>query len=425
MHVSGKLIPLLLILTLTVQAQSVTETVTVDRQAVPRIQSVQLLPSYLESEPGLHPAAVPIAQQDLVLQFDDLQEDMENYYVRIVHCNRDWTPSRLRDMEFLSEYNEFTINEYAFSSNTHVPYVHYRFVVPKVRVPGNYELIVYRDGNRNHVAFRQRFVVFTDEVAIGRTVRPGQGTLRRDLQEVCFNIRYDPSAIPDAAQSVYVVIRQNNRWDNAIQGPRESRHDPNRGAMEFNCFDGRTTFAGGSEYRFVDFTSLNFPGMNTAWLDRSKRPMHLTVARDKTRASEVYAQNRDLNGACVLDNRDTGEPQTTGQYLWVHFELESAGLNSGASQPSLFVGGNWSAYTASDSHKLSRNGPILEAVVLMKQGFYDYQYFAIPQKADALNPVEGDHMETENMYEILVYQRSFFNNTDRLVGYDRWRMNGR
>lgn len=406
-------------------AQNGTETIEIDGHTAYRINAAMLYSEAASDQRSIRPAVVPIEQQDLILEFDDLWEDRENYYVRIAHLNSDWTASGLRDLDFIQEYNEFIIEEYLYSSNTHIPYVHYTFRVPALRLPGNYQLIVYRDGNKDEVVLRKRFMVVAQEVELASLNRPGQSALRRDMQEISFTVRYDPQNIPDAAQSIHVVVRQNDRWDNAIFGLQPSRLDASRGVLEYLYFDGRSSFPGGSEYRFVDFTSLNYPGMNTAGLDRKSKPNHLLVAVDKPRSQEAYTQYGDANGHYEIQNRDVGGGINTGQYLWVHFRLEAPPTKE--LEKGIFVGGSWSGYETTPAYRLHPEGPGGAAVVLMKQGLYDYQYFTASGAGPSgkLNPIEGDHVETENVYDILVYQRSFFNRADRLIGYLQVRLNRR
>jgi hypothetical protein len=113
----------------------------------PLIKTIEVYPARSISTGQIRSAAVPLGNQNLIVEFDDMRESTENYYATLIHCNRDWQQSGLRDLEFMSVYNEFNINDYAYSSNTHLPYVHYRFEIPPVKVPGNYVLLVYSDGD--------------------------------------------------------------------------------------------------------------------------------------------------------------------------------------------------------------------------------------------------------------------------------------
>src|SRR5690606_11208286 len=100
-----------------------------DRAYETQIKTIQLYPLFGTRENELLPAVVPLGQPNLLLEFDDLDRPVERYYVRIIHCNKDWTRSGLAALEYMTEYNEFPITDYEFSVNTAVPYVHYRFPV--------------------------------------------------------------------------------------------------------------------------------------------------------------------------------------------------------------------------------------------------------------------------------------------------------
>ena len=41
------------------------------------------------------------------LQFDDLALNYPNYYFRLIHCQADWNPSPLADLEYLQDFNDF------------------------------------------------------------------------------------------------------------------------------------------------------------------------------------------------------------------------------------------------------------------------------------------------------------------------------
>ena len=94
----------------------------------PEIKTIQLGP---DGAPNT-PAVTALGQWNLLLQFDDLRPERDSYYVKLVHCNHDWTKSDLQDLDFMTTYNEFPINTSEFSVDTHVPFVHYWVGLPGV-----------------------------------------------------------------------------------------------------------------------------------------------------------------------------------------------------------------------------------------------------------------------------------------------------
>ena len=58
-----------------------------------------------------------------------------------------------------------------------------------------------------------------------------------------------------------------------------------------------------------------------------------------------------------------------------------------------------------------------ETHLSMKQGFYDFTYIAVDKNNPAnRREMDGNYFETENLYTILVYYKSFTDHTDQLIG---------
>ena len=57
-----------------------------------------------------------------------------------------------------------------------------------------------------------------------------------------------------------------------------------------------------------------------------------------------------------------------------------------------------------------------ETKVLVKQGFYNYKYFANTSSGWQPNLISGNFSETENSYKILVYYRAPGEIYDQLIG---------
>jgi hypothetical protein len=57
------------------------------------------------------------AMHSMRLSFDELDGPGTRYYYTVIHCDRNWQPTReLRQFEYLGGYNEGEIREYEFSS---------------------------------------------------------------------------------------------------------------------------------------------------------------------------------------------------------------------------------------------------------------------------------------------------------------------
>lgn len=386
-----------------------------NRTYEPEIKSVQLYSEKREVRSQLLPAVTQLNQNDLVLEFDDLRNDVNSYYARIIHCQYNWTASSLRDLDFMIDYNEFNVNDYAFSSNTQIPYVHYRFNLPRVKLPGNYLLVVYRNGNKSDIILSHRFMVFESRTSLAQgNQTSGALTLRSSNQQLNFTVDYKGLEILNPFESVHVVIRQNQRWDNAKFDVKPSflREDVHQ--IEYRLFDNDKFFTAGNEFRFVDFRSINFPGQNTDRIDKSTIPNHLWVQPDASRVNQVYSQYPDINGQFYIENRDNGNDETASNYIDVTFTLETQELE----KAKVFVVGAFNQWLKNQESQMTFD-PALGAyqnTQLLKQGWYNYQYLVANS---TLSPYhfEGSHYETENFYEVFVYYRPFQPNADLLIGY--------
>lgn len=380
----------------------------------PEIKTVVLHPGALTAESILQPALNRLGESNLVLEFDDLTTQRDTYYARIIHCNYDWTKSLLQDLDFMTEYNEFPLNAYEFSIDTHVPYVHYRFSLPQVKLPGNYVVVVYRGSDKNDIILSKRFMVYNNRVAFANERNLiGTGGIASLNQQLNFTVNYKDLDIINPLENVKVVIRQNQRWDNMAVDIKPSFVREIEKEIEYRFFDEAKMFKGGSEFRFFDMRSLNYPGRNVASVNKAVKPFELFLEKDKSRANEAYSQYDDLNGGFILDNLDYRDA-TFSNYAFVNFTLASPNKIPG----DVYVTGGFHQWNLNNENKMLYDSATQEykAQFLLKQGWYDYQYYV---KSNTLPPyaLEGTHFETENMYEIFVYYQPFQPKADLLIGY--------
>lgn len=388
---------------------------TADREYRQTIHSVQLYPNSGQQAASLAPAAVPLQSGRLLLTFDDLQPDYEQYQARIIHCNWDWQESRLTSLQFLYDYNEFPLTEYDFSQNTRIPYVHYRFELPRVKIPGNYVLAVYRNNNPADVVLSRRFIVYENRAAIEYIQSlPAGPVARRENQQIDFTLRYGSiSNVVDPANQFKIVIRQNQRWDNAIMGLKPTSIREGLQEMEYQPFDQSNQFKGINEYRFFDLRTVQARGQNVGRVIRETNTVEAFLVPNQSRGGRAYGQIPDLNGQFQLTNLEFPEPRISSEYVNVHFLLEADAPRNEA----VYVAGAFSNYLPQEPYLMrydAEAGGYL-ADILLKQGWYNYLFLLDdPNNRYAL---EGSHAETENGYEIIVYFRPAGEIYDAVVGY--------
>lgn len=385
-----------------------------DRTYEPQIKTVRVYPAGTTSQTQMLPAVTKLGSWTLLLEFDDLRDQRDSYYARIVHCNHDWSKSALSDLDFMPQFNEFPLNTFDFSLDTQIPYVHYKFQLPAVKLPGNYVLVIYRGSDRNDVILSKRFMVYDTRVSFLRDGNLiGAGAVANINQQINFIINYNNIDLINPMENVNITIRQNQRWDNLTGGIKPSFLRDQTRELEYRFFDPGKMFKGSNEFRWFDLRSLNYPGRNVLNVDRTRQPFNVYVQPDKTREGLPYAIYEDLNGNFVNDNYDFRNP-VSANYAYVHFALQSLQPIDG----NVYLSGAFTNWNLSPEYQMTYNAIQKEyqANVLLKQGYYDYQYVV---KSATLPPYyfEGSHFETENEYEVLVYYRSFQPQADLLIGY--------
>ncbi|HCW08512.1 MAG TPA: hypothetical protein DGG95_14230 [Cytophagales bacterium] len=385
-----------------------------DKVYEPQIKTVLLYADTENPLDYLQPASTPYNMQTMVLEFDDLQDNRNNYYAKLIHCNYDWTKSSLADLDFLENYNEYNITDYTFSNATYSRFVHYRFQIPPVKYTGNYVVIVYRN-DQSDLVLSHRMMIYDNQIALNKDNQLlGIANLNPANQQFNFVLDYGDTQVINPMESIHVNMRQNQRWDNAKFNLQPSFVRDADSELDYRFLDDSWQFTGGNEFRFADFRSLNNPGQNTRRLNKSVKPFELDLAIDAPRGDGTYSQYKDLDGCYIIDNLDYGEPNITGNYLYVNFTLKSETPYNG----DVYLVGRFNDYQRTVENKMKYNEArqAYESRQFVKQGWYDFQYI-LDSKKEPTTVIEGSHFETENVYEIAVYYHPFRPNADLLIGY--------
>ncbi len=350
--------------------------------------------------------------QTMRLEFDHLSEGVESFIVKILPANADWSRSSLSDMDFLDEYNEFRISDYDISVDTKVSYTHFKFDVPPISKSGNFLLIVYKEGNENDLYISRRFVIYESLVSI----IPERSTSFNTFSghTIDFNVNYNGYNFDDPFSHISATLRQNNRWDNAIEHIIPSMVKADIKSVRFQYFDQTNRFNPGNEFRYFDLRSIISPGQNIRSIDKNTLPISVALSTDQSRGSEPYSFHRDLNGAFNLINFDNRNQSYYADYVNVTFTLESSNISE---DENIYLSGQLTDWKKKEENRLSKvTEGIYSTTLLLKQGWYDYQYEMVSSKNNPFY-LEGDYINTENQYEILIYDRNPINRNERCVGY--------
>ncbi|QHJ09544.1 DUF5103 domain-containing protein [Hymenobacter busanensis] len=267
------------------------------------IQSVQCYASSGQPTEIFNPPVVPLGQGNIVLEFDILGNQSRRLTARLVHCNADWTPSVLTDLQFLNDINEFNLTQYYTSTGTQVPYYHYRLPVPGVKLSGNYLLVVQDQGRQPLIS--RRLLVYENRLDVQAQLGlPPGGSARYTMQQVDFVIRYGAFPLVNPAVEAKVVLRQNFRWDNAKYGLRPTFVRDAEQQLDYQFFNYENAFPALNEFRAVDLRSLRTNGLGVAALNVQASPRELLLNPEPGRGGRAYSQYEDADGQRVFESRD-------------------------------------------------------------------------------------------------------------------------
>ncbi|KAA9346001.1 type IX secretion system plug protein [Adhaeribacter soli] len=381
-----------------------------------QIKTVQCYAGTGTAEEVLTAPVISIEQGvPVVLEFDELSTDQKRFKVKLVHCDYNWQPSNLADIQFATDYNEYYITDIRPSGNTKVPYFHYRFVVPRVKISGNYLLSV-ADEDGSYVLTR-RIMVYENVVAasLKPTLSAGVGE-RFSMQQFDINILYPKYSLVNPTQEVKIVLRQNQRWDNAKFNIRPTYvHDAQR-RLEYTFFDARNNFFGLNEFRVFDTRSLRYTGFNLASINREADPTEVLLQVQKNRSKEAYARYPEINGKYIIENREYGSGNTEGDYAWVNFQLKADEKAPG----DVYVFGQLSEWKLQEQFRMNyeQDKQLYTGRALLKQGYYNFM-FALKTGANLPDEryFENSFADTENFYDLLVYYRPPGGRADLLISY--------
>ena len=260
----------------------------------------------------------------LQISFDDLDQDIKRFKYTIIHCESDWKTSvELSVSDYINGYREENIDQYAYSYNTTVKYIHFTTTFPtgnmSPKISGNYIFLVYEE-DTSHVVFTARFMVAENSpvVAGGRIVQSTRMADRNARQQVDFTVKLNGFKVYDISREMKIVVQQNGRWDNALHlsKPRFVISDE----LDYR-YDEAISFNGGNQFRNFDTKSLVYQSERVAGI-RFDSLYHVWLLPDQPRTYKQYSFEKDINGKFYIRNEEHAENNSTeADYALVHFFL--------------------------------------------------------------------------------------------------------
>ena len=286
------------------------------------------------------------------------------------------------------------MEDYEKSFNTTQIYTHYQIRFPNpetgLLLSGNYKVLIYEDGgSKDEPILEARFCVFEKAVSIQTEVSSDTDIdFNKKHQQVSLNLNYGTLPVVDPHQQLHTVVMQNRRWDNRVVNPKANIRN-NKGIAFTHCKD--LIFPAGNEFHKFEILDVNRAAMGVDKMEWFEPYYHATLFAQVP--GRNYRYDEDQNGVAVIRSEDDEDDATTAEYVLVHFILESERLPGG----DVYVCGQWTNGTFDPSCRMKYDDikKRYEAAVLLKQGYYSYQFV---QEDGVTSRTMGDFYETENEY---------------------------
>jgi hypothetical protein len=356
----------------------------------------------------------------LELHFDDLDADVKYYYYTYDLCNSDWTRANLGQFDYIKGFTQTRITNYRFSSIAHTRYTHYEALLPDrgmyLTRSGNYILKVFLNGDTSQLVFTKRLMVVDNKAGImARVTQPFAPEFFQTHQKLQFTVDVKALQSFNASQQIKVVVLQNYRWDNAMINVKPTFI---RGTtLEYNS-ENTAVFPAGKEWRWLDLRDFHLQSDRVLNADYKKYSTDIFLRPDASLASQKYVYYRDLNGMSSIEAIRGVNPFYEGDYATVYFSFVPPN-GVPYKENDIYLFGQLTDYDFTDSLKMAfnPNEGKYETHLFMKQGYYDYTYMAVDKNNPSIHSqLDGNYFETENLYTILVYYKSFIGRTDELIG---------
>ena len=360
----------------------------------------------------------------LELHFDDFDDNIKNYYYTYQLCNADWSEANMNPFDYIKGFTQNRIIQVRPSSNTLNKYVHYQATLPERNcIPtksGNYLLKVFLNGDLENLVFTKKMYVVNSLAAIGLQIfQPFDNTIYKTHQKLQLVVNTDQLNLYNPRQQLKVALFQNQRLDNAkldLQ-PTFMRDKIFEYNAEEDC-----TFSAGKEYRWLDLRSFRFESDRIERKDESKNPIDVFLKPDATRVNIRYLYYRDLNGWYDITTTDLVNNWWQTGYANVHF-VYTPDNNQPFNGQDIYIIGELTGNVLNEDNKMIFNETkgVYEKTLFLKQGYYSYSY--VTKSSTDKNALasfeltEGNYWETENLYSVFVYYRSFSGRHDELVGF--------
>ena len=357
------------------------------------------------------------SDEQLKLSFDDLNYESSVLYITIEHYDAMWKKSNLMQSEYIDGFTSDEIIDYQFSFNTLQNYIHYQYLFPsdnlKPLLSGNYKFKIY-DLNGDTL-FNKRFMVLENKINIDLNIKKATLSLDRKIKhELDFTLNHQNINIVDPFSQIKVIVKQNNKEDNAITNLKPLYIRNNTLTYDYNE---ENTFFGNNEFRHFDIKSLRYYSERIKNITYDSTSYKVDLFTESKRTYDNYSIEPDLNGKLYIKSQEARNSNIESEYVYVNFKLKSNFIEDG----DVYIVGGLSNWEKNNEFKLEFDSlnNIYSKSIYLKQGYYNYHYAVNDTSLNYLDvaSIEGTHYQTRNSYEIYVYFNDTNDRYQKLIGF--------
>lgn len=379
------------------------------------IKTVQCYPA---GKPFEEPVIILGSGQQLLFSFDDLGSESNTYTYKITHCDINWNSSNLSPFTYLNGFFSNPLENYSYSFNTQVSYMHYTLTLPNsnvsMKLSGNYLLEVFNDNNNDSAVISQRLSVLAPKTTIQAVVTsPSNPQYLTTSQQLNFTVNYGSLPVYNPMRDMKVYVTQN-------QDPN-SRRDFSPTFVRDNSLvygDGiNNIFNGLAPFRNFQCSSLVYYTQYVKDVLRSPSGQYNFVLQPSS-VYKSYVPQPNLNGNYVIQAENVNDPVLEADYIVAHFAVY---YPDSIPDSDVYVYGKFSDWQLLPFQKMTydeRNKAYVGEAEL-KQGNYDYMYAVVPAGTTVpdLTRLQGNFYQTRDDYYIRCYLYNYNLNYYEFVGY--------
>lgn len=348
-----------------------------------------------------------LASNDAIqFEFDVMTSPDDDLYYSVFHCDPYWNIDDSNPMDVVQGFSSQRISFPENSIHTSAVFDHYRFELPNSMTrfiqSGNFYVVVHEGSEYNESSVRigYRVVVYVEGdhgMSASLTTKKASSILHLPShQEVDFSISLANTPVYDMSKVIPVIL-QNGRWEDGKMNFQPTYIAPNN-VLVYDFSNGENEFPGGGEWEAFETKDLRVNGFNVQNNIRIDNENHIYLYPSQNQMNLAYTNRADLNGVSLISSDLYEDDDLTSDYTFVHFELSSPEL---ANKIFLESGNEWSPKVECIYSETNKS---YVASMYLKQGVYNYRFRIEPSNStEEINFAEGNHAETENNYQLLVY----------------------